>query len=174
MIGQVKKFLGIERQSAARSSRKAMSWVIPAKLAVGGFPKPGDGGELLQSNIKVVLSVCAESEGTLPKDITEKFKCLRLVLPDRFYTTELTAELLAQAVEIVREQIENDLPIFIHCLAGVERSPTVAIAYLCRYQKLELWEAMNWVKSVHPSSMPSTSEIRAMRDYIALGNEENF
>lgn len=166
MIGQVKRFLGLKDQSPARPTHPAVSWVLPGKLAVGGLPQPGEASVLLNGNVKVVLSLCAESEGTLPEDINQNFQCLRLVLPDRYYSTELTVAQLAQAVDIVWKQIDNGLPIFVHCLAGVERSPTVCIAYLCRYHKLELWEAVNWLKQVHPGSMPSASELRAIREYI--------
>ncbi|WP_374877366.1 dual specificity protein phosphatase family protein [Microseira sp. BLCC-F43] len=166
MIGQVKRFLGIKDQSPSRPTQPTVSWVLPGKLAVGGLPQAGDAEQLLKGNVKVVLSLCAESEGSLPDDITENFQCLRLVLPDRYYTANLTAAQLAQAVDIVRKHVDNGLPIFVHCLAGVERSPTVCIAYLCRYHKLELWEALNWLKQVHPGSMPSASELRAIREYI--------
>lgn len=168
MIGQVKRLLGIKHQSPSR--QPAVSWVLPGKLAVGGLPQPGDAAELLKDNVKVVLSLCAESEGTLPDDISENFQCLRLVLPDRYYTTELTAKQLQQAVAIVREYVARGLPIFVHCLAGVERSPTVCIAYLCRYHKLELWEAVNWLKQVHPTSMPNASELRAIREYLDIAD----
>lgn len=166
MFGQVKRLLGIHEKSSSRQTRRAMSWILPGKLAIGSLPKPGDGVELLKSNIKVVLSLCSELEGILPNDITENFSCLRLVLPDRYYQTELTAEQVAQAVAIVHENIQNGLPIFVHCLAGVERSPTVCIAYLCRYQNLDLWEAVNWLKQIHPGSMPTTSGLRAIREFI--------
>ena len=166
IIGAIKRLLGIKHQSLSRPARRTISWVIPKKLAVGSLPQVGVGDELLKANIKIVFSLCSELEGTLPDDISQNFKCLRLVLPDRHYTTELTVEQLAQAVEIVREHLENDLPVYIHCLAGVERSPTVCIAYLCRYQNLQLWEAVSWLKQAHPRSMPSTSELRVIGEFI--------
>jgi atypical dual specificity phosphatase len=166
MIESIKRLLGMKNLSSYRPTRRTISWVIPKKLAVGSLPKIGVGDELLKANIKVVFSLCSELEGTLPDDISQNFKCLRLVLPDRHYTTELTVEQLAQAVEIVRKHLENDLPVYVHCLAGIERSPTVCIAYLCRYQNLKLWEAVSWLKQVHPRSMPSTSELRVIREFI--------
>ncbi|OLP15696.1 hypothetical protein BST81_25030 [Leptolyngbya sp. 'hensonii'] len=139
-----------------------MSWVIPGKLAVGGSPQPGDSAVLAQANIRVVLSLCANSEEPLPEDVSQSFRCLRLVLPDSHYRSEMKPSQLMAAVDMIQHSIEHHLPIYVHCLAGIERSPTVCIAYLCRYRNLELWEALNWLKQVHPLSMPTESQLRAV------------
>jgi len=168
MINQFKKLLGIETQSATDTTTKLFSvdWVIPRKLAIGRLPQAGDGEQLSKVNIKTVLSLCGEQEGTLPEEFTQKFQCFRVVLPDRHYSTEMTAEQLAEAVNIVHENIQKNYPIFVHCLAGIERSPTVCIAYLCKYHKMELWEAANWLKQVHSSSLPNDSGLRAIRELL--------
>lgn len=165
MLNQVKKFLGIESRSTP-TNLFSISWVIPGKLAVGKLPQVGDAKQLIQANIKTVLSLCAEQEGVLPEEITQNFQCFRLVLPDRHYSTKMTAEQLAEAVNIVHQNIQNKTPIFVHCLAGIERSPTVCIAYLCKYHKMELWEAANWVKQVHSTSLPNDSGLRAIRELL--------
>lgn len=165
ILRQIQRLLGLQRQSP-RQPRRVFDWVIPGKLAVSACPQPGDAAELLKADVKVVLSLCSELEATLPEDICQNFECLRLVLPDRFYTTELTAAQLAEAVAIVRENIQKDLSLLVHCRAGVERSPTVCIAYLCKYHNMQLWEALNWLKQVHPSSQPNDSGLRAIHEFL--------
>lgn len=165
MLNQVKKLLGIEPKST-KTNLFSVNWVIPGKLAVGKLPQVGDAEQLIHANIKTVLSLCAEQEGVLPEEITKNFQCFRLVLPDRHYSTKMTAEQLAEAVNIVHQNIQNKAPIFVHCLAGIERSPTVCIAYLCKYHKMELWEAANWVKQVHSTSLPNDSGLRAIRELL--------
>lgn len=167
MFDRVKRLLGIDSQPSASANPLAIDWVLPGKLAIGRLPFSGDGAILAKANIKVVLSLCAETEGKLPEDIIRDFQCFRVVLPDRFYDTELTVEDLSVAVEIVRENLDKNLPTYVHCLAGIERSPTVCIAYLCKYGKMELWEAANWLKQVHPTSLPNPSGLRAIREFIA-------
>ena len=166
MFNQVKKLLGIESKPA-KAKGLSIDWVLPGKLALGRLPRPGESLSLKQANIKVVLSLCSETEGTLPDDISENFQCFRVVLPDRFYDNELTVEELTEAVNIVRENMEKQLPIYVHCVAAIERSPTVCIAYLCKYHQMELWEAINWLKQVHPISLPHPSAMRALREFIA-------
>lgn len=166
-IGQViRRLLGGKRKPTTSRSRPRISWVIPGKLAVGGSPQPGDSTLLAQAGIKIVFSLCANSEERLPDDVNDNFRCLRLVLPDSHYKSEIQVSQLAAAVDIVNHSIEHELPIYVHCLAGIERSPTVCIAYLCQHQKLQLWEALNWLKQVHPPSMPTESQLRAVRKLI--------
>jgi hypothetical protein len=159
---------GKPRQRSSYQRQTPFSWVIPGKLAVGGLPQAADHSRLVAANIKVVLSLCAEIEGSLPEGITQDFNCLRFILPDRYYTTQLEVHQLAKAVEIVHQSVQNHLPVYVHCLAGIERSPTVCIAYLCLYQNLELWEALNWIKQVHPSAMPNEAQLRALREFLQV------
>jgi hypothetical protein len=160
--------LGKPRERSFYQRQTPFSWVIPGKLAVGGLPQVEDHPRLVAAHIQVVLSLCAEIEGCLPEIITRDFNCLRFILPDRYYTTHLEGQQLSQAVEIVHQSVQNQLPVYVHCLAGIERSPTVCIAYLCLYQNLELWEALNWVKQVHPSAMPNESQLRALREFLQV------
>ncbi|MBD2122310.1 dual specificity protein phosphatase [Trichocoleus sp. FACHB-262] len=159
---------GKPRQRSFYQRQTPFSWVIPGRLAVGGLPQAEDHPRLVAANIKVVLSLCAEIEGCLPEKIIQDFNCLRFIVPDRYYTTQLEVHQLAKAVEIVHQSVQNQLPIYVHCLAGIERSPTVCLAYLCLYQNLELWEALNWLKQVHPSTMPNESQLRTLREFLQV------
>ncbi|NES94615.1 MAG: dual specificity protein phosphatase family protein [Desertifilum sp. SIO1I2] len=159
-----------QRQSSAVTSSSLLSpsWVLPGKLAVGRLPRVGEGERLAEQQIQVILSLCAEVEGTLPEEIVQNFRCLRYCLPDSHYATPMQVEDLAAVVDLVHQTVEQQTPLYIHCLAGMERSPTACIAYLCRYQGLELWEAMNWLKQVHPRTLPTEAQLRVIREYLAL------
>lgn len=145
-----------------------LDWVIANKLCVGDIPQLPDLALLTNSKIRVILSLCAPTEGMLPPEIEQKFYCLRLILPDSHYSTPLTAERLAQAVQILHQCDQRGLPIYVHCLAGIERSPTVCIAYLCRYYHLELWEAIALLKQARPVSCPSPTQIQVIRQYLRI------
>ncbi len=144
------------------SSPAKLDWVIPGKLSVGGLPQIEDISILTRAKIKVILSLCAPSEGELPPQIEKKFYCVRLILPDSHYTSDLTPERLCKAVEILRKFDKKGLPIYVHCLAGIERSPTVCIAYLCCVHHLELWEAIELVKRIRPMASPSRHQIQVI------------
>lgn len=143
-----------------------LSWIIPGKLAVGGLPQSADSSILAREKIKVVLSLCAQSEGSLPEEIVQKFRCLRFILPDSHYILGLQPSQLEQVVELIHTHIQSQQPVYVHCLAGVERSPTACIAYLCLHHDMELWEAINRVKQAHPNARPTEGQVQAIRDLI--------
>lgn len=152
--------------SRTRPTSRSLSWVIPGKLAVGGLPRPGDEATFAQNGIQAILSLCDQCEGELPIPIQQEFECRQITLPDSHYAYALEVKQIAEAVELVQHSIQNQMPIYVHCLAGVERSPTICAAYLCRYYNLEIWEAMNWLKQAHPNSMPTTTQVQVLRDFI--------
>ncbi len=144
----------------------SINWVIPGKLAIGGLPRSEQGKEMMQHGIKVLLSLCDDAEGRLPQSFGQQFQCLRFVLPDSHYARELKVNQLIEVVNLVHQTIQLQQPIYVHCLAGIERSPTVCIAYLCQFYNLELWEAINWIKQAHPIATPSNAQIRVLREFV--------
>ena len=155
-----------QHPSPVTRGRSKLDWVIPGKLAVGGLPQPGDSKILARSGIKVVFSLCSGQEGKLPPDVLQKFYCLRLSLPDSRYATQLHSVQIAKAVGVIHKSLHKQWPIYVHCLAGIERSPTVCTAYLCRYYKLEIWEAISELKRVRPESMPTEMQIRVLQEFL--------
>ena len=73
---------------------------------------------------------------------------------------------LVTVVEMIHTYLQQQAPIYVHCYAGMERSPTACIAYLCRYQGLELWEAHHWVKQVHRRTQLTDSQVRVLREFV--------
>ncbi|MDX2212428.1 MAG: dual specificity protein phosphatase [Oculatellaceae cyanobacterium bins.114] len=155
---------------SAQSSKwhSAIRWVLPTDLAIGSLPKLGSRASLTEAGIKAILSLCAPSEGQLPEEVVQNFRCHRFILPDSQFIAGLQAHQLATAVEIIHQSIQSGEPIYVHCLAGIERSPTVCIAYLCRYHHLELWEAINCLKQAHARSMPTNAQIQVIREFLEI------
>lgn len=158
------------------SRRKSLSldWVIPNRLAIGPLPRPGDSAVLAQANIQTVLSLCAQAEGTLPEDVVQQFHCSRFILPDSHYMVGLQSSQLATVVEMIHNCLDRGEVVYVHCLAGVERSPTACIAYLCQHHQLELWEAVNCLKQAHPKSMPTDAQLRVVKDLVQPQPETAF
>ncbi len=142
------------------------SWIIPNQLAVGRLPDVGDGIILQKLGIRAVISLCAVSEGVLPEDVQERFICNRYILPDSYYMLGVQPEDLASVVDLMHQCIELYSTVYIHCLAGMERSPTACVAYLCTYHHLEIWEALDVVKRSHPVANPSERQIQAIRTLV--------
>lgn len=147
------------------SNSLPLSWVIPGKLALGGLPRSPL--PLTQGKIAAILSLSHPSEGSLPADFDRQFHLYRCPLPDSRWQEKLTPEQLTAAVEIVRHSLQNQQPIYVHCWAGIERSPTVCIAYLCQCDRQKLWDALEWVKTVHPSARPTPEQLRAIAQFLS-------
>lgn len=153
--------LGKEDRS---SDALQLSWVIPGKLALGGLPRSSL--PLTQGKISAILSLSHPSEGSLPAHFDKQFHCHRCPLPDSRWQEELTSQQLAGAVEIVHHSLQNHQSIYVHCWAGIERAPTVCIAYLCQYDRQNLWDALEWVKTVHPPTRPTSAQLRMITQFL--------
>jgi atypical dual specificity phosphatase len=161
----VKRLTGRSLQ-IERQTNFSIDWVIANKLAVGRVPRRQDIERLTQAKIQVILSLCPPSECPLPPEMQTQFQCHCLPLPDSHYEEDMRLEQLHQAVGIVYKAILNQQPIYVHCRAGVERSPTVCIAYLCRVQGMDLWRAFNHIKQVRPQISPNNHQVKVIREYL--------
>jgi atypical dual specificity phosphatase len=141
-------------------------WIINQQLAVGPIPNATIYQQLKAANFKAVLSLCAETEGDLPIEVTQDFRWHRLALPDSHYEESMPVEQLAQAVAIVHSAISQNMPIYVHCLAGMERSPTVCTAYLCLHKNMEVWEALNWVKQSNSRTSLNSSQVQVLQALV--------
>jgi atypical dual specificity phosphatase len=151
------------------SQPKPFRWIIDQRLAVGPIPNPNTQTQLLSAGIRAVLTLCAEQEGTPPAALLDAVQWTRYVLPDSHYDAPLTVELLEPAVEIVRQAIVDRLPIYVHCFAGIERSPTVCVAYLCKYEQMQPWEALNSVKQSNPRTGLTPEQVRVIQALMQSG-----
>lgn len=58
--------------------------------------------------------------------------------------------------------------VLVHCGAGLSRSVTVVIAYLCRYAGMSYGEALSLVKAQRPSAAPADCFKLAIERWISL------
>ncbi|MGF1574414.1 MAG: dual specificity protein phosphatase family protein [Cyanophyceae cyanobacterium] len=139
-----------------------LDWVIPNKLAVGRFPQSHDLDTLLRHNIQVVVTLAYPDECRLPPGLDEQFRHGFVSMPDSHYPEPIPPTQLVRATKVIHRSLTNHMPVYVHCRAGVERSPLVCIAYLCFYRKVPLGEALRWVKQVHLAAMPTTKQIQVV------------
>lgn len=78
---------------------------------------------------------------------------------------QVLAKFFDEAHLFIDEARRKKCNILIHCLAGVSRSPTFAIAYLMRVNSLKLQDAYNLVKQCRPQIDPNLSFIGQLMVY---------
>ena len=64
--------------------------------------------------------------------------------------------------------------IFVHCAAGMSRSPTIVIAYLMWKKKLPLNDAINFVKNKRPVISPNLNFIKQLEIFEDLLKKKNY
>jgi atypical dual specificity phosphatase len=140
-----------------------LKWVIPGQLAIGSFPNASTYPLLLQAGIQTILTLCTEAEGILPPAFLQTFKCIHYPLADSHMDTTIQIDQLQQAVNLVHQSLSAQRPLYIHCLAGIERSPTVCAAYLCLHHHIQPWEALQWLRQVNPRTRLIESQIQVIQ-----------
>ncbi|MFM2430394.1 MAG: hypothetical protein RLZZ511_1607 [Cyanobacteriota bacterium] len=170
MMKQFFQRFGAAPQSRDRarsdSPKPTFRWIIDQHLAVGPIPNAQLYEQLREAGFRSVLTLCAETEGALYPDVSKTFQWQRLVLPDSHYEEALQPAQLAEAVDILHQFITQAGPTYIHCLAGMERSPSVCVSYLCLHQGMEVWEALNWVKQRNARTSITQPQVQVIQALV--------
>lgn len=146
------------------------AFVLPA-LAVGEYPTPEDAVWLRDvCRIGTVIS--------LQDDLDLERKGLRLSALQRAYTAaDIALErfpvsdgdaaglcvVLDRVVAALHARLEAGQRVYLHCNAGLNRAPSVAVAYLHRHHGLALDDACATIKALRPC----VPYMRALRQHYA-------
>lgn len=168
MTGQGRDDENRKTEEQRRAKRRPFKpcWVLPDKLAVGRLPRAGEEAVLAEQGIHAVLSLCAPQEGVVPDAVKEDFRWEYFFLPDSHYKEEIQVSQLDRVVALVAEMIESDGPLYVHCLAGQERSIITCMSYLCAFHNLDPWGALMYIKKVRPQASPTGSQLRVLQDFV--------
>jgi protein-tyrosine phosphatase len=138
---------------AVRPSRPGLS-VIASNLLVGEYPNPADIAWLVDEHrVTAVLSLQDDAD-LASKDLRlADFRnaCAALSvcfdnLPVADGDTAAFARRLDDIVEVLHAMLARGERVYLHCNAGMNRAPTVAIAYLHVHGQMSLAEATTFVK----------------------------
>jgi predicted protein tyrosine phosphatase len=135
---------------------------VTPQLFVGGQFRPEQWPQLQLLGVRAVLSLQAEREddftGTPPEI------ALRLLVRD---FTAPTLEQFAAGVAFIEQAHGANLPVFVHCHAGVGRAPIMAAAYLVASRGMGYREAIAHVRSARPIIGPNLGQVARLREYAA-------
>ena len=135
-------------------SRFYFDWILTDALAVGPAPRADRHLQrLADAGILAVLSLCSVAEAPPPIEMEDNFSCRRLVLPDHRCSEPMTIGQLQQAMALL-EELRSVGPVYVHCVAGVERSPMVCMAWLVMQHGQHPQRALDYVMQSHPGTNP--------------------
>lgn len=136
--------------------------IIPDRLWVGGLIRPEDIRLLVQMGITNVVNLQSDEDfsnyGISLKKLVKAYEKARIEL-HRIATDDFDAEALernlAQCVALLELALKPRwAKVYLHCTAGINRSPTMAAAYLIKSRGMSALEAHDFVlarRSCNPS-----------------------
>ena len=137
-------------------------WIVEDELAAMGAPDGYDEdfeelqtrgvGALVSLTEKAILSDGAEKHG---------FTYLHLPIPDR---TAPELFQIRQFTHFCEQNIDQDRPVAVHCLAGIGRTGTVAACYLV-YRGIRAEKAISRVRKNRPRSIETLEQEGIIYEY---------
>jgi len=104
------------------------------------------------------ILVASAVEPEFPKQFN--YKCINV---DDSDDADLLQHLTG-CFEYIDNAVKSGGIVLIHCLVGISRSPSIAIAYLMFRDHLSYEEAAEIVKEKHPLMEPNTGFVRQLKD----------
>jgi hypothetical protein len=130
-------------------------WIITGKLVIGSMPK-SQGDWLLLENLGITkrFSCCYPKEHIF-SPIPSHWQSLEFPLPDHRIQEDMNVEKLQQALEAAILFInDGDRPVYLHCLAGQERSCLLAVGIVCMSTNRNVFEGLEWVRQCYKYAKP--------------------
>ena len=154
-------------RSNKKQRKYKVDWVLCDEIALGSAPKRIEHLNYLNDlNIKSILSLCSEEEAPPPIEMKDKFICSRLVLPDHRQDRLPKSSEIKEALNLLKDLKENSGPTFVHCVASMERSPLICIAWLVVENNYSLQIALDYVMQIHPGTSPLPGQLDAIKGLL--------
>mgnify|MGYP001284716267 CR=1 FL=1 len=141
-----------------------INWVLRDEIAIGPAPTKEEHLNRLENHaIKGILSLCSIEEAKPPNDMIKTFRCERIVLPDHSYDRKMNFKEITIVLQKL-EELKKFGPIFIHCKAGVERSPLICMAWLVKYKSLTIQQSLDYLMRINKGTCPSTDQLYLLKN----------
>ena len=144
------------------NKKLSFSWVLVDELMVGSAPLHNDHLMILKrEGINSVLTLCSSKEVNISKDINNYFTHNSFILPDHTFKKYPQTDEIISVLEILEDLIRKG-PVYVHCFAGIERSPLICMAWLISKHKLSPQRSLDYLMEVHKGSNPLPSQYKLL------------
>lgn len=141
---------------------------VRANLLIGPSVHPADLPRLRRAGVTAILSL-QEPERDLPKVVIERMRSAcepgvafrNVGIPD--YDPEALTRMLLPALKALRELHADGRIVYVHCTEGINRAPSVALAYLVAAEALDVESALAVIRSADPLAMPYARFVEWLR-----------
>lgn len=147
-----------------RQPRFRLDWVLVQELAIGPAPRADRHlDQLADEGVKAVLSLCSEVEAPPLQGLADRFLTRRLVLPDHRVGRLPERSEIEEALALLTH-LRQEGPVFVHCVAAMERSPLVCLAWLVRSHGLTPQRALDYLMQAHPGTNPLPGQLALLAE----------
>lgn len=158
---------GASNGSAARRNDSAATCSrVTDFLYVGGAAVAKDRDALLQTGITHIIN-CAAS--VAPDCFPLDFRYLNLRLRD--HSSQDIARHFYTVFDFIETARRRGGRVFVHCVKGISRSPTMAIAYLMWYKRIGMYKALDFIRVARPVVDPNAGFIFQLTEWEHLHRE---
>lgn len=134
-------------------------WIEPG-FALGSRPYGSQQDAVAGLGIRVVVALhepaAGEAEGWQMRGIRY------IAVPTRDWV-EIPVANFDRAVDVVSGCLHSATPVFLHCLAGINRAPTVAAAVLCHVRGITVDDALAAVIRARAAAKPTPEQEISLR-----------
>ena len=146
------------------SEKLRINWVLRNELAVGPAPRTeGDLNVIKTFGIKNIISLCNKEESQTIAVNSKVFNYFSYPLPDHKINSAPSLHQINEVLDKVKE-FKTFGSTYVHCLAGVERSPLICMAWLIRECSLDLETSLQYLMKVNPSTCPLQYQLNVLKD----------
>lgn len=132
-------------------------------LYIGGAAAAKDKATLSHVGITHIIN-CAAS--IAPAFYPNDFSYLNLRLRD--HSSQDIARHFYMVFDFIERARKLGGRIFVHCVKGISRSPTMAIAYLMWYKQIGMYQALEFVRQARPAVDPNSGFIFQLTEWEQL------
>ena len=146
-----------------KSRHFSVDWVLIDEIAIGPAPRHTRHLDQLQElGIQGVLSLCSEAEARPPQGLSDLFITRRFVLPDHRAGRLPEIDELKEALAHLSE-LSSQGPVYVHCVAAMERSPLVCLGWLVKEHNLSPESALDYLMQQHPGTNPLPGQLSLLK-----------
>ena len=97
--------------------------------------------------------------------VQKSFNFIRIVLPDHKHDRSITFKEIEDSISTLVNLLEGG-KVYVHCYAGLERSPLICMGYLIYKKNLNLVESLEYIMSINPGSSPMQNNLNQLENYF--------
>ena len=145
-----------------------IDWILLNELAIGRAPKKKEDLIILKnSGIKFIINLCSSKECEFIEDSHDLFIIDRYPLPDHRDKRLPNINEIIKVLDRLKIFIKKG-PVYVHCMAAMERSPLVCMAWLIREHNLSPQESLDYVMQAHPGTNPLAQQLEILNSQLLI------